>query len=44
MQRLTSELAMIPLATKEDNEKVQKCLTSLNNITSDNFKPMLQVS
>ncbi|RIA99525.1 COG4 transport protein [Glomus cerebriforme] len=42
MQRLTSELIMIPSITKENYEKVHKCFTSLNNITSDNFKPMLQ--
>ena len=35
---------MIPSSTKEDHEKIQKCFTSLNSITSDNFKPMLQVS
>ncbi|GES75395.1 conserved oligomeric Golgi complex subunit 4-like [Rhizophagus clarus] len=42
MQRLTSELITIPSITKEDYKIVEKCFTSLNNITTDNFKPILQ--
>lgn len=43
MQRLTSELITIPSITKNDYKIVEKCFTSLNNITTDNFKPILQV-
>lgn len=42
-QRLTSELITIPSITKNDYKIVEKWFTSLNNITTDNFKPILQV-
>ncbi|CAG8440164.1 20669_t:CDS:10 [Rhizophagus irregularis] len=41
-QRLTSELITIPSITKNDYKIVEKWFTSLNNITTDNFKPILQ--
>ncbi|CAB4396895.1 unnamed protein product [Rhizophagus irregularis] len=41
-QSLTSELITIPSITKNDYKIVEKWFTSLNNITTDNFKPILQ--
>ncbi|CAG8628414.1 3762_t:CDS:10 [Funneliformis mosseae] len=41
MQRLTSELVMIPSIMEEDYEKIQKSFTWLNNTTTNKFKQLL---
>ncbi|CAI2173654.1 2334_t:CDS:10 [Funneliformis geosporum] len=41
MQRLTSELVMIPSIMEENYEKIQKSFTWLNNTTTNKFKQLL---